>query len=330
MQQPKISVIIPNWNGKKWLQQSLNDLSRQTYRRLEIIIIDNNSSDDSLEWTRKHYPKVKIVASRKNLGFGKANNLGIKKSSGSEIFLLNNDTKLPSDLISTLLNFKLQNKLDITGPRLLDFSGKDTYASKKISIDPLSVHGWGDSTFFIEGCALLISKKNYQKLGGFDPAYFMYSEDIDLCWRAWIFGLTIGICETASIIHYGGGSSQKTMHQQNHVHQAPLSRRYEVEKNNLRNVLKNYQPLNLVWVMCLYLIQTVAELLLYIFSGNYAMAKVLLSAISWNIRNIKDTLKQRRRIQCQRKVSDLEIFKIMTPPFNKIRTFLQIGMPVFN
>ncbi len=329
MEKNKISVIIPNWNGKNWLKKSLIDLSKQTYKNFEIIVIDNNSNDNSVSWLKKKFPKVKVIKSHINLGFGKANNLGVKHSNGSEILLLNNDTKFKPDFLEKLLTFKQKTKTNIVGPRLLDFNGHDPYHSKKLSIDPLSVHGWGKKIFFVEGCALMISKKDYLKLEGFDPAYFMYSEDIDFCWRAWMYGMKIDVCKDLALIHFGGGSSQQTRKQKQVRHIAPLSRRFEVEKNNLRNILKNFQFINLPWILLLYLFQTIAEIILYFLTGNFPVIKITLKAISWNLVNIMDTLKERKRIQSGRMVNDYKILKIMTPPFNKVRTFLQIGLPNF-
>ncbi len=91
---PLVSVVIPNWNGKEYLRDCIASLREQTHNNLEIIVVDNASKDDSVEYLRKNFPETKVIKHSKNLGFGAANNTGIRAARGKYIMMLNNDTRL--------------------------------------------------------------------------------------------------------------------------------------------------------------------------------------------------------------------------------------------
>jgi len=324
-----VSIIIVNWNGKKWLAGCLEAVFNQSYRDIEVIVVDNNSSDDSLDFIRANYPQIKVVENSSNLGFGRANNIGVKKSAGNTLFFLNNDTLMEGNLIEDLLQEKLAKSANIVGPKILDYEKNDIYQSRKISIDCTGYLGWGKRTFFVEGCALMIDKTDFLKLGGFDEKYFMYSEDIDLCWRAWLCGMKVEICDSVSLIHFGGGSSEATMLTKGKRHVVPIFRRYEVEKNNLRNLLKNYSWFNLIWTVPMFLCQSFFEAAVYAVTGNFKASGAIWKAIWWNILNIGDTMDKRQAVQSGRKISDLHIFSRVNLRPNKIQALLASGLPKF-
>src|SRR5258708_9727416 len=97
------SIIIVNWNGKKHLETCLSSLQKQEYSPIEIIVVDNASSDDSVEYIRKHFPKTKIIINQENLGFAEANNIGYRQTKGEYIIFLNNDTRVEKNFLSELV-----------------------------------------------------------------------------------------------------------------------------------------------------------------------------------------------------------------------------------
>ncbi len=323
-----VSIIIVNWNGKKWLKDCFDSIYRQTHKDYEIILVDNGSSDDSVKFTRENYSQVKIVRNQKNLGFGKANNLGEKNAKGEILFFLNNDTILENKTLENLLRCKENRNINITGPKTLDFNRNDVYEKRKLTIDFTGYLGWGKETFYVEGCAMMVGKEDFQELGGFDEKYFMYSEDIDLCWRAWLFGMKVGICDEASLIHFGGGSSESTRLRDKR-HMVPIFRRYETEKNNLRSLLKNYKIGNLFWILPLSFAQIFCESFLYIITGNFRMFWNIWKSIIWNAANIRSTWQARGAVQKKRKISDQAIFSKINFSLNKPRAFLSVGIPKF-
>ncbi len=326
---PRVSIIIANFNGLRWFDVCMSSIRNQTYKNIEIIIVDNGSSDGSVQYISHEFPECKVLINKNNLGYGQANNLGVKLSTGEYLFFLNNDTELNPDTISKLIEFCENNNVDITGPQIYDFSGKDIYAGKTLSIDFTGYLGWGKKTFFIEGCGLVIKKKIFLSLGMFDKDYFMYSEDIDLCWRALIAGYKVELCKSAQMRHYGGGSSSDTNHHKNLKYVAPLFRRFEAEKNNLSNLIKNYEFKNLLWVTPLFFAQGILESIFYLLTNNSMAAKQMFKAYVWHLQNIKTTLKKRKVVQDKRTISDSMIFPYFSRWPSKLYTLIIVGIPKY-
>ena len=326
---PKISIIIVNWNGKKWLKECIDSLKYQDYEDAEIILVDNDSSDESIEFLENRYASdVKIIKNKNNFGFGKANNIGVENSRGDILFFLNNDTRFPSDLISSMVEFKNDSELNIVGPRVLDDSGVDLLHGIYIGMDFMGYPGGPTKKmFYIDGCSLMISKEDFLKLGKFDEEYFMYGEDVDLCWRARLAGMKMGICENVKLTHYGGGSSEKTNNSRNHV--VPVWRRYEVDKNTVRSILKNYKIFNLLWILPIVVMQNLSESLLYFVTGSFEASKASPRALLWNVKNLGSTWAVRKDIQEQRVIGDIDIFRDATFYPNKLKAFSRVGIPIF-
>lgn len=326
----KLSIIIVSWNGKRWLKDCLESIWTQTFKDFEVIFVDNDSRDGSADFVERNYPDTVIIRNKENLGFGPANNIGAKKAKGDVLFLLNNDTVIDDTrFLEKALELKKERGLQIAGPKILNFQREDIYQGRKLSIDCTGYLGWGKTTFYVEGCAMFIDRELFLKLKGFDKTNFAYSEDIDLCWRAHLLGKKVDILPEISIVHFGGGTSETTQIKTKEKHVVPLFRKYEVEKNNLRNIIKNYSALNLFWTIPLFLIQLPLESLVYLFTGNCKILKYIAKAIWWNIDNVEDTLEERVRVQETRIVNDWKILKKMSFGINKPRAFLIIGMPRF-
>lgn len=323
-----VSIIIVNYNWKRWLKGCFDSIYSQSYKKFEIIFIDNDSIDDSIDYVKTNYPDIKIISSWWNLWFGVANNIWVKNSQWELILLLNNDTILPEYFLEKLVEYKNKIWLNIVWPKILDFDKKDIYLGRKLSIDCTWYLGWWKETFYIEWCALLISKSDYLKLWWFDEKYFMYSEDIDLCWRALLYWMKVGITNDVEFLHYWWWSSENTQFK-NTKYVVPSFRRYEVEKNNLRMILKNYNGFNLLWTIPLYLFQSIWESLVYLFTWKFKIFSLIYKAIWWNIINLSDTIVQRNIIQNNRRIPDKKILWLMSRWLNKFKAFMIIWLPQF-
>jgi GT2 family glycosyltransferase len=320
----EISIIIVNYNGQKWLPGCLRSIENQTFNSFEVIIIDNNSTDNSLSIIKKYCPHAKIIKSVKNTGFGVANNIGAKKAKGRYQFFLNTDTVLTPNCLKEMHQQVTSKGIDLAGPKILDFKNNDFYHSRKLTLDIVGNMTWGKSTLVIEGCALLIKTEVFNHLGGFDKSFFMYSEDLDLCWRAWMYGYNIKTIDTAKLKHFGGGSSTPTMISSgNHV--VPVFRRYETEKNTLRMMLKNATIGHLVIALPIIILLLIGESVIYLLTNQLPAAKIIFKSLTWNIKHFQDTILKRRVIR--RKSSHRNVWPLLAKKITKIEVFKLIGIP---
>lgn len=236
-----ISIIIVNYNVKELLEQCiLSIFAASKNLKVEVIVVDNNSFDGSVDFLKEKFPSshcVKIISLDRNLGFAKANNVGAKAASGEYLLILNPDTILQEDTIEkTLAFYKKDPSVGAVTCKLILPSGKLDLACRRSFPTPSvalyrilglsrlfpksKIFGKYNLTYLneniacevdaIAGAFMLIKKENYDKIGGFDEDYFMYGEDLDLCFRIKKFGYKIYYNPETSIVHYKGESTKKS------------------------------------------------------------------------------------------------------------------------
>lgn len=330
---PQISIIVLNWNGKKWLGACFQSISKQTFTDFETILIDNNSDDGSVEYTRKNWPQIQVVGNKKNLGYALANNIGAKKARGKYLFFLNNDTKLEHQTLEQLFTAaQTHPEKGIFFPKIKGYEGQELFPRSLpyLGIDHFSYPGPSRIPFYADGAALFIPKKIFEEVGEFDEKYFIFQEDIDLSWRTQILGYEIIPVHQAIVYHQSGGNIQGGAIKQKGKHQSSIFRRFHTEKNSLRNIIKNYQTINCLKIVPIHIILALGESLVYLLSGRFKASLAILKAIYWNINNFKDTLKKRRVIQRQRIIKDRAIIPRMLKGSMKWQAYKNIGgVPYF-
>lgn len=202
---PLISVVVLNWNGGEYLRACLDSIFRQDYDRLEVIVVDNGSTDRSVEVIRACYPTVRVIENGRNIGFAAGNNVGIREAAGDYILILNNDAELEVDCISVMRRaIEIETVYGACASKILLKFEEDLLDAAGIVVCPdgLSI-GRGrlerggtydnvEEVFFGSGCCILCRKEMLEdvKLGNqyFDETFFMYADDTDLGWRAALRG----------------------------------------------------------------------------------------------------------------------------------------------
>lgn len=329
MKQKKVSIIIPTYNGLNFLKKCILAIGKQIYKNIETIIVDNNSSDQTVSYVKKNYPQTIIIENKTNNGFAKANNQGANKASGEFLFFLNNDTELFSDAVEQLVTsykpFSVLSAYQIpsrdkklpgqagAGMDIFGYSCQEKDLSKT-------------KIFYADGVALFIKKLDFIKLGMFDEKLFMFQEDVDLSWRAQISGLKIIQCFKAKLYHYYGGTALLDINQKK-KYVTSYFRRYLNEKNVIRNLIKNYSLTLLIPILMILFVFHFFEILIFILTFNFKTAQCYLKAYVWNIVYLPDTLRTRAKIQKQRMVSDLKLVKKMYWHYTKFKLFLKMGFP---
>ena len=199
---PLISVIVLNWNGRPFLEQCLGSILAQTYHPLEIILVDNGSTDGSLEFVKETCPDVKVIANGTNLGYGGGNNVGIQSSRGQYVMILNNDTRLDLACIEELKrSIEKKDRYGACASKILfehaglriDAAGlvvcPDGLAIGRGRWDREDRYDTETEVFCASGCACLFRREMLEDIGLYDEDFFAYGEDTDLGWRATTRGL---------------------------------------------------------------------------------------------------------------------------------------------
>jgi GT2 family glycosyltransferase len=208
--EPFVSIIIVNYNGKHFLSNCLNSLENIDYKNYEIIVVDNNSSDGSVDFITKNFLSVKIIKLSTNEGFAKPNNIASKDSKGKYILFLNNDTIVTKIFLSELITTAESNKEYGIFQSLLLKPNKEIDSSGDFINELGIVYNSKSSITKIRkissarGASMMIRKSLFRKLHGFDERFFVSFEDVDLCWRSWILGNPVVIVPSSVVYHIGG------------------------------------------------------------------------------------------------------------------------------
>jgi GT2 family glycosyltransferase len=234
---PTVSIVIVSYNTKQMTLECLRSVFEQTRRTLfEVIVIDNESADGSADAIESEFVgRLRLIRSGSNLGFAKANNVAAEYATGEFLLLLNPDTVVLDGAIDKIVDFARQHRdAGIWGGRTVypdgtlnpascwgrqtlwsvfcAASGLSSIFRRSTLFNPEGIGGWKRDSVrevdIVSGCFLLIKREFWNRLGGFDPAFFMYGEEADLCLRSRSYGARPMITPKAVIVHYGGASDR--------------------------------------------------------------------------------------------------------------------------
>jgi GT2 family glycosyltransferase len=229
-----LSIIIVNWNSAGYLEKCLETVYENTQGvQFEVIVVDNASFDGCREMLETRFPMVTFIQSGANLGFSGANNLGFERSSGRALLFLNPDTEVVGNALDVMLRvLNRSSKAGIVGARVLNSDRtiqtscvqrfpsilNQTFDAELLRNLFPKAKFWGTRPLFekqqgpvavemITGACLLIKRELFEEVRGFSTEYFMYSEDVDLCYKARRAGYENYYVDDAIVVHHGGGSS---------------------------------------------------------------------------------------------------------------------------
>ena len=314
MSAPKVSIIIVNYNGKELLQKCLDSLLKVNYDNFEIILVDNNSTDGTVEFITKNYPSLIIIKLDSNKGFAEPNNVAAKISKGKYLLFLNNDTVVTPNFISEMVKvMETDKKIAVCQSLLLKPDG--SVDSSGDFIDHLGVV-YNSKTKIDEirevssarGASMLVRSDIFEKLDGFDQKFFITFEDVDLCWRSWILGYRVLIIPTSIVYHEGGITIKKI--------KSEIA--FHGFKNQLAMKITNFEPIlamrNMMLFFGIYGIRELKIWLDYTISGSTKLSsteyedniapkpsfKVIAKSIFWILSNYGYLLKKQRTINKNR------------------------------
>jgi len=225
-----VSVVIINYNGRKYLEKFLPSVLASTYSNMELIIADNASTDDSLDFLRSVYPSTRIIPLRRNFGYAGGYNEALKEVQSDYYVLLNSDVEVTAGWLEPVIELMEQNKqIGACQPKILSYRQKDQFEYAG------GAGGWLDCLgypfargrifdicekdsgqynetapiFWASGAALFVRAELFHKAKGFDTYFFAHMEEIDFCWRLQLLGHSIYACPASEVYHVGGGTLPK-------------------------------------------------------------------------------------------------------------------------
>ena len=329
MQIKLLTIIILGYNSERWIEKQFDSILSYRNIYFEIIFFDNNSTDNSNKILAKYKNNkhVKIIFSKKNLGYAMGNNEAFKLSNSKYVLFLNNDTYFDEHSLRNLFIFLKNKKQEIFGLNIKNYDGSMIDEKQTMSVDIFGYPVPSDKLFYIDGSSIGFDSKIFEKLGMFDEDHFIFAEDIDICWRAIISGYSLSVCNNSNIYHYMGGSAEGSKTRNGVAHKTSEFRRFHTEKNTLTNILKNYSLFLLPIIIPLYLILIFAEISFFLLiKKNFSFVKnVYIKMLFYNLRNISKTLKKRKKIQKNRRINDFKLLisKIEIFKFYKIKIFFK-------
>jgi GT2 family glycosyltransferase len=306
--------VIPNWNGERFLKACLSSLREQSFEDFETILVDNASTDGSLQLVERDFPEVRVISLRENRGFSAAVNAGIRSSGTEFVALLNNDTQVDPGWLKALVQAAERHPeaglfasklVDFYDHRVLDGAGDALrrsglpYRLGHQEID----HGQFDSPVYVFGAcaaAALYRRSLFEEIGPFDEDFFAYCEDGDVSFRAQLAGYRCLYVPGAVVYHVGSASTGGK--------RSPTATRLGTQ-NGVNLLVKNL-PASLAW-----------RLLPSILAGQFSRAlitalspgglRACLSGLTGAWRLLPRMLKKRKAIQERRRVSDSYVRQLL-------------------
>ncbi len=337
---PLVSVLVLNYNGKKFLDDCFQTVLAATYPNFEVIMIDNLSTDDSVAYTESNYPDVHIFQNGVNGGFSLAYNNSFKIAKGKYYVILNNDVSVEKDWLEPLVEEAekdpkvgaLQPKLvSMIEPNKFEYAGAsggfmDKYGypfTRGRVIDTIEEDkGQYDDIvrlFWTTGAAMFVRAETLGKTGGMDVDFVHHMEEIDLCYRINLVGYKLKVVPKSLVYHYGGGI----------ISYDSYKKLYWNHRNSVFMMLKNLETKNLFTIIP-------ARILLDLMTAGWSLATLnfkrigaLIHAYFWLLVHPAMILRKRKEVKKVRTIGDKEIFKLLHPKSVALQYFLK-GKKTFN
>jgi GT2 family glycosyltransferase len=307
---PLVSVVVVCWNSKEHLPTCLGSLHRQTYPSVEVIVVDNGSTDGSREYVESAHPWVRVHAIDRNRGYAPANNAGFGIATGDYLIVINPDTEVEPDFVGELVAAVDQEGVGLATSRICFFDDRDRINA---SGNGIHVTGLGyclglglpagdfekpARVASVSGCAFMIRRDALDRIGGFDDDYFTYVEDTDLSLRANLAGYGIAYAPRSVVYH-------------KYALRMTPRKFYFLERNRRLTLIKNFRWGTLAALLPP-LVMTGLLMWTYAVLHGPAYVRAKFQAHAWIYRNWPLVAEKRRRTQALRKVGDREIIRLLS------------------
>jgi GT2 family glycosyltransferase len=289
---PLVSVIIlASRDARPHLETCLPSVLAQSYPHVEVILVDNQTTDDSAAYTREHFPQVRVLPTPRPLGFGGANNFALKQATGEFLLMVNEDTEMEPDCVAECVRVMRQSdRIAVVAPKMKLFYMRDFFNSMGNSLHPngqshdnfigfLDVGQFDDTTQVFAACfgAGMVRRSVLDEIGYMDEKYFVYYDDTDLALRARIYGYEV-VAAPRAVVYHKFNATVNTM--------ASTFKLGLIIRNRLRFAWKNLDFRRATHFLWMYLQEDVGNLLCALSQREYAVARTYATsrwqwAVSW-------------------------------------------------
>ena len=309
---PKVLIIIVTYNSSDYIGDCLSSLAKITYPkdRFKILIIDNASTDSSINYIKNNFSAIKLIENEKNLGFAKGNNIGFQYAIDNNFdyaYLLNQDTVVKLDFLEEVVKVaQNDSKIGAVQSKLLLYQDKSKINSIGNEIHYLGFAFAGgyklpDSNIkqreitYPSGASVLFNVSALKKVGLFNAEFFMYHEDVDLGWRLWLDGYKVVLGPDSVVYH-------------KYEFSRSIKKYYYMERNRYLVMFQNYKLATLLLITPACLLMDIA-MFFYSFFAGWWKEELKVWFYFFNFKNLSKILKTRAKIQKNRQISDREVIK---------------------
>lgn len=319
---PLVSIIVPHWNGIDVITECLESLQKTTYNNLEIIVVDNNSTDDSVNQIRSNFPKVNIFENTHNEGYAGGCNRGSEIAKGEYLLFLNNDTIHEINWIEPLVGLLEKNsKIAAVQPKILNYYQRNLfdYAGSAGGMLDILVFPFARGRIFTEreidknqynskeeifwssGTAFLVRKTAFEEADRFDEIFFAHMEEIDLCWRFHLLGFDVW-SEPSSVIYHKNAVSLPMYSEKKY---------YLNHRNSLIMLLTNYSLPLAIYVLPIRWALDIVAIIYALLQGDWKHIKGIAKAHAWIVFHPRKLYSKRIEVGAIRIVKDKTILQKM-------------------
>ena len=303
---PKVSVIIPHWNGIEIISECLDSLAKTQFDSYEVIVSDNASTDGSQKWLKENHPEVRLLENSKNYGYAGGCNRGSEIARGTFLLFLNNDTIQDLSWLEHLVKrIEINNEIAAVQPKILNYFDNEIFdyaggsgghmdllcypfARGRLFLEQEKDKGQYDNAvqcFWTSGTAMLVKKDLFIQAGKFDEVFFAHMEEIDLCWRVKRCGYRIECHPSARVYHVGGGSLDRGSPRKTYLN----------FRNNMRMLVMNLSGAELIWKLPLRWSLDLVAALKDLLGGRTSMASAAFRGSSAIIPTLGHWLSERKQ-----------------------------------
>jgi len=301
----QLAIVILNWNGKALLEQFLPSVIDHS-EEAQLYVIDNASTDDSVNWLKENYPGIAIISLEENLGYAGGYQEGLQQIDTPYYCLLNSDVQVTKNWLPPILELFKDEQIAAIQPKILDHKNPEYFEYAGAGgglIDSLGYpycrgrvfdtiekdngqYNDNSEIFWASGACFFVRASDYRNVGGLDADYFAHQEEIDLCWRLQNYGKKIMYCGLSTVFHVGGASLEYVNPKKTFLN----------FRNSLFSILKNRKGIKVYWVLFLRMLLDGVAGIQFLFQGKFKHLFAILKAHLSFYRHFFKVLKKRKTI----------------------------------